>query len=153
LKVNKWLLLALIFSLAYKATGPMFTCLDDIQVSPDIKDRTFDYLREYDQNTNRSLFRLGLRPIRVIMGHTDYPILAFAKVGFFSCEVTISNNIEWNKRKEMLLKSTLLHELGHCYLFDHVEDPNDLMYFENSEKITEDTLKKFYIKLNKRAHL
>ena len=152
MKVNKWLLIILIVSLTYKALGPSFTCLDNIQVSPEIQDRVFAYLGEYDQHTNHSLFRLGTRPIKIIMGHTDYPVLAFAKVGFFSCEVTLSQEIKWNKYPDIFLKATLLHELGHCYLFDHVEDPNDLMYFENSSKITEETLNKFYPKLEKRAH-
>jgi len=45
-------------------------------------------------------------------------------------------------RNAVSMFQTLIHELGHCKGYDHVDNPNSVMYYQESE-VSEETTKDF----------
>ena len=86
------------------------------------------------------------RPIIITEEQVNADWLARAAVAPVFCRVTINTKYY---RDYDRLKLTLIHEINHCFGFEHVNDPKDIMYFEENDLTDIDSIPK-YAKMIKR---
>lgn len=75
-----------------------------------------------------------------------YAILAYATSRVDSCTIVLRNDMV----TEIQFRNTLIHELLHCYLYDHTKDKKDLMYYSENNEDLAPSIKKYAEELEQR---
>lgn len=108
-------------------------------------DQTIDY---YNQKCDNCMKREGTYPITISWGNQSKDgTLGQAVQDKFDCKIELAINEDWIYDDGMKFRSTVLHEIGHCYGLDHESDPNSLMYPSHNPGFTEKDVLRFIDRL------
>lgn len=151
-KINVFLSLVLLGCVGSVYISPRVTFVSSVSADLETKSLIIKDLQDFDIRSNNSLIRDGYRPITISVGETEDNVMGYAQVGFFSCEIVLSDKIPWKYMDPIYLRSTVLHEILHCMGFNHTKDVNDIMYTNHSTEINEDSITNALVLLDKRAH-
>lgn len=104
-------------------------------------DRVVDY---YDKICNNCMKRKGSYPIVIQWSdQSKKDTLGNAFAGKFKCKIELAINEDWIYDGGMKFRTTVLHEIGHCYGLKHDKDPESIMYPNHNPSFTEDHVLKF----------
>ena len=150
----------LIFSLCLAALNallffgePKITYIKSIDVASPLKEKIVRFLGETDTATGGLFSRHSIRPVTVLVGKLDEWKMAESEMTPFHCVVTLNDSMNWNKY-ELKLRTTILHELGHCYGFWlHDDDPSSIMYWSDNEWIDQDSITAFLVRMKARGNV
>lgn len=110
-------------------------------------------VKYYDKKCKHCLTREeGTYPITISWGNqTGAGTLGHALPGKFECRIELAINENWVYDGGMKFRTTVLHEIGHCYGFDHDGDPSSLMYPSHNPGFTEQDVLRFMKRLERIA--
>lgn len=135
--------------------APRTIYIKEINLKPSLKRRVESLIKHYDELTGEALFnRVGSSPIRISQAKIDQSknepgvmILALATVYFNKCNIVLDEK-KWDEHS---LQYVLLHELGHCYGYDHDLKPSRVMSGYYTTTLMEADEKEFLYELKTRA--
>lgn len=107
----------------------------------------------YDRSCNHCMKREGKYPITI--GWSDQSkdgTLGHAIPGKFSCKIELAIEENWVYDGGMKFRTTVLHEIGHCYGLEHDNDINSLMYPSHNPGFTENDVLRFVERLKRLAN-
>lgn len=121
LTINVWFLLVLFATSKISTTTKHTLSLQNLNPQEEIQ--IVEILKELDVYQRKTIaFRKNELP--------DY-ILGAAYVHFLDCYVELSPLI-FTESYQHLFKSTIYHEVGHCFGLDHSDDKYSVMYLETN---------------------
>lgn len=92
-----------------------------------------------------SVSYVGWRPIMIYEMPLDKGILGYATPLPAYCMIVLNENMD-----KTLMPTTLMHEYAHCFNYEHVKDPSDLMYpYNNFPYIKNETIKRYSNEIGK----
>lgn len=104
-------------------------------------DSVVDY---YNKICNNCMKREGTYPIVISWSdQTDFETLGRALPQKFKCNIQLAINENWEYDNGMKFRTTVLHEIGHCYGLDHDSDVRSLMYPSHNSSFTENDVLRF----------
>ena len=106
---------------------------------PETCDKINELLVQTNNICNNCLNNKSGKPVYITADDIDDKTLGLAQISLTECIVTI-NPINTS------LYQTLIHELGHCKGWEHVDDDKHVMYYEENE-VDEKTLIDFIKRL------
>lgn len=106
----------------------------------------------YNSLCNNCMKREGTYPITISWGEqASEGTLGHAIPGKFRCDIELAINENWVYDGGMKFRTTVLHEIGHCYGLEHDMDPTSLMYASHNPGFTENDVLRFVERLKRLA--
>ena len=100
----------------------------------------------YDKICNNCMKRKGSYPITISWSkQSDKGTLGQALPGKFKCDIELAIDENWVYDGGMKFRTTVLHEIGHCYGLEHDMDPTSLMYPSHNPGFTEKDVLRFVL--------
>lgn len=106
-------------------------------------------LDEFNEMGNNDIvfYEGGFRAITIGEGTEDDGNVGEALPLPFNCDIRLSKTMHYK-----LMRETLLHEYLHCFGYDHVKEPGDLMYPTDMYPATETSIKEYAKRLRRKLY-
>lgn len=107
------------------------------------QDQTFQVEQVLDDfnllGYNKVVFKSGSRPINIVVGRIDRDYaIGWARVKPGYCDIKIDDRLSPED-----FQQTVVHELLHCYGYEHVKDETSVMNPSVSDKLSRDSIRNY----------
>lgn len=125
-----------------------YTYVDSINTTKYNKAIIKSILDEFNEMGDNVIvkYKKGIRPI-TITEVEDFSLLGEAYVRTEKCEIIIKKGLDFK-----LLRETVLHEYLHCFDYDHIKVPGDLMYPSDAYEASEASIKDYAKDLHRKFY-
>lgn len=107
----------------------------------------------YNKICDNCMKRQGSYPITIGWSEQSKEgTLGHALPGKFRCDIELASDEDWVYDGGMKFRTTVLHEIGHCYGLEHDMDISSLMYPSHNPAFTEQDVLRFVERLKALAN-
>lgn len=105
---------------------------------------------DYNAICDNCMKREGSYPVTISWSNQSKTgTLGVAHTGKFKCDIELAIDEDWVYDGGMKFKTTVLHEIGHCYGLEHDMDTTSLMYPSHNPSFTEQDVLRFVERLKR----